>query len=70
VRENIGCGFGVDNFDEKRVRLYAIVEAIEVEEVDRVSIVVGKFGDPEVSCMNQEVPEVNRLFYFLSSLCM
>jgi hypothetical protein len=70
VREDIGGGFGVDNFDEEGVVLDAIVEAIEVEEVDWVAIVVDKFGDPEVSCIVKDVPEVKRLFYFLSSLCM
>ena len=70
VREDIGGGFGVNNFDEEGVLLDAIVEAIEVEEMDWVAIVVDKLGDPEVSCIGKGVPEVKRLFYFLSSLCM
>ena len=52
VGEDICCGFRVGHFDEEGVGLDAVVEAIEVEEVDWTSVIVGLLGDPEVACMS------------------
>ena len=44
--EDVGDGVGVVNFDEIECGLYAVVEAVEVEEVDwLLSVVVVEFGD-------------------------
>ena len=55
VREDIGCGLWVYNFDEEGVWLYPVVEAIEIEEMNKVSTIIGNSSNPEIPCIKQTV---------------
>ena len=49
MREYIGCRLGVSNFDEEGVGLNSIVETVEVEEMNRISFIIGQLSNSKVS---------------------
>ena len=49
MREYIGCRLGVSNFDEEGIGLNSIVETVEVEEMNRISFIIGQLSNSKVS---------------------
>lgn len=49
MRKDIGYSIRIKDFDEIRVRMDAIIEAVEVKEVNRLSSVILKFCNFECS---------------------
>lgn len=71
VREEIGSGVGVGHLHKVDVGLDAIIEAVEIDEMD-VGGDLGIFQACyfESSWVVVEVPEVNKVFCWLTNRCM
>lgn len=70
VRKHISKGILVSYFDEINVRMDAIVETTQVYEINRIVTIILQFSNLTCACINQVLPEVNRVFSLLSSLCI
>jgi hypothetical protein len=60
--KHIGYGVQVGYFDEIGVRVYAVIEAVEVEEKHRLCPVVFEFGQFACACVGWGIPEVKSVF--------
>ena len=47
VREDIGSGVGINYFDEEGVGLDAVIEAVQVDEMNGFSLVILQFCHPK-----------------------
>lgn len=60
----------IDDLDEIAMLVDAIVKAADIDEICGFWLIALKFGDLACSFMNEEVPEVKRVFYLKRRRCM
>ncbi len=62
VREDICDGIGIVDLDEIDVRVYAIIETVQVYEVNCSVFIILQLGYLESACVGENLPEVNSVF--------